>query len=33
MYVALFTLALVGDSHFLAVSKYIVSTQLLDQTW
>jgi hypothetical protein len=34
MYVALFTLALVGDSqYFLTVSKYIVFNHLLDQTW
>jgi hypothetical protein len=34
MNVVLFTLALIGDSKFfLTVSKYIVSNQLLDQTW
>jgi hypothetical protein len=29
MYVALFTLAFVGDSHFLAVGNHIVSNQLI----
>ena len=33
MHVALFTLALIGDSQFLAVNKYIVLNYLLDQTW
>ena len=30
MYVALFTLALIGDSQFLTVSKYVVLNHLLD---
>ena len=29
----LFTLALIGDSQFLTVSKYIVLNHLLDLTW
>ncbi len=33
MYVAIFTVALVGDSQFQTVSKYIVLNHLLDQTW
>ncbi len=33
VYVALFTLALIGDSQFVTVSKYIALNHLLDQTW
>ncbi len=33
VYVALVTLALIGDSQFLTVSKYIVLNHLMGLTW